>query len=427
MSAWFLIGMDKLLAIIKREYLTRVQSKGFIIGTVLTPLLMSSLVLLPALLIGKEWRTNYRLMVLDQTKDLALCESVKKYLVADNERAYRFQVRHEAASEAQLETRKQELNQEIREDKLDAYVVIPATVLDQGKITYHAKDLNNFVANMRVDNALNTAVIEQRIIRLGVEASRVGEVSQRIEIEKFNERGEGEDRRGIAMAFGLMGLLCLSVLIYGTHILSAVIEEKESRIIEVLLSSVRPLPLMLGKLIGVGMVGLTQYLVWAGCAVLLTGPAMSQVLSFGSFNLPHLSVSLMIYFVIYFLLGYFLYATLYVMAGAIVSNEEDGQQIQFPLMMLIVLAPAATVFVWRSPDSVTAIIISLIPFFSPAAMFFRIAVQRPPWWQITLSIVLMIAAILGAIWLAAKFYRVGVLMYGKRPTLPELAKWLKYS
>ena len=427
MSAWLLIGMDKLLAIIKREYLTRVQSKGFIIGTVLTPLLMSSLVLLPALLIGKEWRTNYRLMVLDQTKDLALCESVKKYLVADNERAYRFQVRHEAASEAQLETRKQELNQEIREDKLDAYVVIPATVLDQGKITYHAKDLNNFVANMRVDNALNTAVIEQRIIRLGVEASRVGEVSQRIEIEKFNERGEGEDRRGIAMAFGLMGLLCLSVLIYGTHILSAVIEEKESRIIEVLLSSVRPLPLMLGKLIGVGMVGLTQYLVWAGCAVLLTGPAMSQVLSFGSFNLPHLSVSLMIYFVIYFLLGYFLYATLYVMAGAIVSSEEDGQQIQLPLMMLIVLAPAATVFVWRSPDSVTAIIISLIPFFGPAAMFFRIAVQRPPWWQITLSIVLMIAAILGAIWLAAKFYRVGVLMYGKRPTLPELAKWLKYS
>ena len=184
---------------------------------------------------------------------------------------------------------------------------------------------------------------------------------------------------------------------------------------------------MLGKLVGVGLVGLTQYAVWAICGVLLSGLAAAQALAIGAFKLPQISVSLMVFFVVYFLLGYFLYATLYIMVGAIVSNEDDGQQMQLPMMVLIVCAPAASTIVWRNPDSAAAILVSLIPFFSPTAMFFRIAIQQPPWWQIALSIALMIGAILGSVWLAAKFYRIGVLMYGKRPTLPELAKWLRYS
>lgn len=194
-----------------------------------------------------------------------------------------------------------------------------------------------------------------------------------------------------------------------------------------LLSSVEPFSLMLGKLVGVGLVGLTQYAVWAVCAVFLSGLTVAHSPAFGSFKLPHISVSLMVFFVVYFLLGYFLYATLFVMVGGIVSNEEDGQHMQFPLMILILLAPVASSFVWRQPDSIPATTISLFPFFSPFAMFLRIAIQQPPLWQIALSILLMIASILGAVWLAAKFYRIGVLMYGKPPTLPEMAKWLRYS
>ncbi len=414
--------MDKLLVIIKREYLTQVKSKGFLIGTILTPSLMIVILLLPALLTGGG-RSNYRLLVLDQTPDQALYQQVENYLVAGNDHPGRFQVQREAVTEAQLATRKRELNEELRDNKLNAYVVVPATVFEQGKIAYHTKDIGDLSAEMHIENSFTTAVIEQRMIRVGINSTQVGQLSQKIDMAKFNEHGDTEDRKRIALAFALIGLICLSVLIYGTHILSAVIEEKQSRIIEVLLSSVSPFALMLGKLIGVGLVGLTQYVIWSVCGVLLS----SQALAFGAFQMPQLSLSLMVFFVVYFLLGYFLYATFYVMVGAIVSNEEDGQQLQMPMMILIVCAPATSLMVWRSPDSLAAIVVSLTPFFSPSAMFFRIAMQQPPWWQVALSIILLMGAILGMVWLAAKFYRLGVLMYGKRPTVPELAKWLRYS
>lgn len=253
--------MDKLLIIIKREYLTRVKSKGFVIGTILTPLLMASLLVLPALLMGRGSRTDYRVVVLDQTGDVALYERAIGLLTAENARYDRFQVRREAVSEIQSETRRQELNREIGEGKLDFYVVIPASVLDEGKFAYHAKNIGDFIAETLVENAFNTAVIERRMTRSGLDVEQIGELSRKIIMEKFNERGEGEDWRKIIMAFSLMGILCLTVLAYGGHIMSAVIEDKQSRIIEVLLSSVEPFPLMLGKLVGVGLVGLTQYAV----------------------------------------------------------------------------------------------------------------------------------------------------------------------
>jgi ABC-2 type transport system permease protein len=135
----------------------------------------------------------------------------------------------------------------------------------------------------------------------------------------------------------------------------------------------------------------------------------------------------LLFFGVYFVLGYFLYATLYAIVGAIVSNQEDGQQAQFPITMSIALSMAFSSFIMTKPDSTISVIVSLIPFFSPILMFMRITVQQPPWWQIALSIALLVGAIFGAVWLAAKIYRVGVLMYGKRPSLPEVMKWLKYT
>ena len=272
------MNLDKLLVIIKREYLTRVKSKGFVIATVITPLLMASLIILPALLMGRGSPTDYRGVVLDQTGDVGLYERARKLLTAENASQDRFQVRREALSEIQPETRLQELNREIGEGMLDFFVVIPALVLDEGRITYHAKSIGNLIAETRVENAFNTAVIEQRMARSGLEVEQVGRLSRKTILEKFNVRGEGEEWRKVIMAFSLMGILCLTVLAYGGHTMSAVIEEKQSRIIEVLLSSVEPFSLMLGKLIGVGLVGLTQYAVWAVCAVFLSGLTISYLL-----------------------------------------------------------------------------------------------------------------------------------------------------
>jgi ABC-2 type transport system permease protein len=422
--------MNKLSTIIQREYWTRVKSKGFLLGTIITPLLMVSLLLLPAMLTsltGTGWRTSYRIVILDRFPTPVLSERVCALLVAENQKLDRFEVRHEAIAEIQFDARSRELNEELGKGTLSAYVVIPASVLDEGKIAYHARGSGDFISEMRIENAFNTAVVERRMMQAGLDFGQISALSKRIEMERFDEHGASADRGKTFVALALMGILCLTVFAYGAHVLSAVIEEKQSRVLEVLLSSVRPFQLMLGKLIGVGLVGLTQCTIWAICALLLGGHAAAPLSVLGAFRLPDISVSLMVFFIVYFLLGYFLYATLYALVGGIVSNEEDGQQAQFPLMIIILLAPVASTFVWRHPDSAVGTAISLFPFFTPFAMFLRIATQPPPGWQIAFSILSMIFAILAAVWLAAKFYRVSVLMYGKRPTLPEMGKWLMYS
>jgi len=418
--------MNKLWLIIKREYSTRVKSKGFVVGTILTPLLFASLIFLPALLAGKTNPTNYTVAVLDLTEEASIYERVESLLNVDNKSFARFQMRREPISDHQLETRRRQLNDEITEGKLNVYVVIPASVLHEGRISYHAKNVGDLIAETRVENAFNTAVAEQRMRRAGLDAKQIGELNRKLLMEKFNERGEGKTWGRIIMALLLLGILSLTVFAYGGSIMSAVIEEKQSRLMEVLVSSVAPFTLLLGKLIGVGLVGLTQYSIWAACGILLSVVSASQY-AMGKLGLPQISVSLMSFFVIFFLLGYFLYATLYATVGALVSDEEDGQRLQIPLMALIFLALGASSIVWREPDSLAATAISFFPLFTPFAMFLRIAIQEPPLWQIVLAIVLTITSILGAVWIAAKIYRVGVLMYGKPPTLPEVIKWLKYS
>ena len=417
---------NKLLVIIKREYLTRLRSKGFVIGTILTPLLLAALVLVLSVLLGGGVRADFRLLVLDQTEDASIYERAREVLVAENAQLDRFQVSREAVGAHSLEARKRELAGEVGEGKLDAYVVVPATVLDEGRVAYYAGNIADFISAMRVENAFNAAVGDRRLSRSGLDPARLGELKRGVLMEKFDARGKGEGRGKIIAAFVLMSILCISVLGYGAHVMSAIIEEKQTRVVEVLISSVRAFPLMLGKLVGVGLVGLTQYGVWAIGAGVVGYLAATQS-PFASFQLPRVPATLLFFFVVYFLLGYALYATLYALVGGIVSNEDDGQQMQMPLMILILLAPLAASFVWRKPDGALAATVSLFPFFSPFTMFLRIAVGQPPLWQILLSITLMVATIFGAVWLASKFYRIGLLMHGTRPTLPELAKWLRYD
>jgi ABC-2 type transport system permease protein len=418
--------MDKLLAIIKREYLSRVRSKGFIIGTALSPLLMMSFALVPLLVARSSGNQNYRIAVLDQTNDAALYERLEQALTEDNARSDRYEVRREPALSAEeMESRQQALNQELTDKKLDGYLVLPADVLERGRAEYHAKNISNFGGSSRIRGAVNTAVIERRMAKAGIDPAHVSRLSKSIELERINERGEREGGQTVVLSFVLMMILYITILVYGIMVMRGVTEEKQSRIIEVLLSSVRPFELMLGKLIGIGLVGLTQYLIWAACALLISAYAAAQAMT--PFKMPHVPVSLMVFFVLYFLLGYFLYATLYATVGAIVSSEEDGQQMQMPVTMTIVIPMALSSLVMRNPNGLSSVILSLVPFFSPVLMFLRITIEQPPWWQIALSLVLLVSTILGVVWLAARIYRVGVLMYGKRPTLPELAKWLRYT
>ena len=420
--------MDKLLAIIKREYFTRVKSKGFILGTILTPLFMAGIAFLPMLMFGQGERNAYRFVVLDQTKEATLYQRAEKLLTEDNATSDRFEVSRETITADKLEARQQILNAEIKDDKLGGYVILTPDVLDTGKIEQRAKNPNDFAVIGRIRSALKQSVIEERMRRVGIRPEKVTEVSKDINISFINDRGERETPMAKwVLSFAMGIILYISILVYGLYVMRGVMEEKQSRIIEVLLSSVKPFQLMLGKVTGIGLVSLTQVTIWIGSMFIISSVAAAQALAFGDFKIPRIPFSMVIFMLVFLVLGYFLYSTLYAMVGAMVSSEEDGQQMQMPITLLLVLPYILSSFVLSKPDGTIAIVLSMIPFFSPILMFMRITVQQPPWWQIALSIVLLIGTIFGAIWLAAKIYRVGVLMYGKRPSLPELVKWLKYT
>lgn len=418
--------MDKLLAIIKREYTTRVKSKGFIFGTIITPLFMAALIFVPMLFLGKSSKTTHRLVVLDQSPSEAIYQHAQAQLAKEKETS--FEVRREAITAARLEARQQELNAEIKAERLDGYVVLPPDVLQSGKILRRTKNVNDFSTNRNIRDAFNAAVIWQRLTGAGINAQQIEALSQNIKVDFINDHGETESPAGRwAFSFLLGIILYVTILVYGIQVLNGVIEEKQSRIVEVLLSSVRPFQLMLGKVLGIGLVSLTQITVWAVSFGTVSALAAAQAIAFGSFKIPRIPVSTLLFFGLYFVLGYFLYATLYALVGAMVSNQEDGQQAQFPITMSIAISMAFSSFIMTKPDSLVSLIVSQIPFFSPILMFMRITVQQPPWWQIALSIALLIGSIFAAVWMAAKIYRVGVLMYGKRPSLPEVMKWLKYT
>lgn len=418
--------MSKLFSIIKREYWTRVRGKGFIIGTIISPLLMMSLAFVPYLIARASGPETIRLIVLDQNGDAKLFERFNKLLVPTGPRDDKYVLqREEVPANENTDARQAQLRQRIIKGELDGYLVLPPDLINQERVNYHVKNASGGSSQLR--DAINKAVFESRVTQAGLDAERVKELNKTVRLEVLNAKGERERGQTFILSFGLLMIIYITILVYGVTVMRGVIEEKQSRIIEVLLSSVTPFELMLGKIIGIGMVGLTQYLIWAVCGGLISSVAALPALAMGAVKIPQVSAAQIIFFVVYFVLGYFLYATFYAMVGAVVSSEEDGQQMQMPVTMTIVVPVMVSTLVMRNPDSLTSTILSLVPFFSPVLMFLRIGLQMPPWWQIALSIVLMIGTILGSVWIVAKIYRVGVLMYGKRPTIPELIKWLRYT
>lgn len=419
--------MDKVLAVIKREYLTRVTSRGFMIWTILTPVLGVLLMFAPGFFMERTVQRG-RILVLDQTGDAELFPLVKE-LFFRGPVPTRFELEHQAISKDEpLEARKETLNKQISSGQIAGFLLVPPNVFEPtGKIIFHTQNLREQSLSARLRIAFNAAVIERRWVKEGINAKRASELMNPIEMAVVSEQDSGKGREAFFLVLGMLVLLYGMIIIYGQLVLRGVVEEKQSRIIEVLLSSIKPFHLMLGKLIGIGLVSLTQVAVWMGALTALSFVTASAPLASNAFKLPLLEPKLLAAFFVFFVLGYFLFSTLFLIVGAMVSAEEDAQQLQMPVVLSVVAPMLLLEQVLRQPNSLFATIVSMVPIFSPILMFARIAVEPPPWWQIGLAIALLLLSIWLAVWLAAKIYRVGVLMYGKPPTLPELVKWLKYS
>jgi ABC-2 type transport system permease protein len=223
-------------------------------------------------------------------------------------------------------------------------------------------------------------------------------------------------------------MIYLTLAIYGQQILAAVVEEKETRIAEILFSSARPFELMMGKLTGVGLAGLTQLAIWILSALALVGVGVAQLSAAGmDISIPDISPLMVILFFVYFLLGFFIYASIFALIGSMVTTVQEGGQFSFPPIMLLLVGFYFSFAVIRDPNSTLSFWVSIAPFFAPITMPVRILAETPPLWQIGLSILINAAAIAGLIWLASRVYRVGMLMYGKRATIPEVWKWIRQS
>jgi ABC-2 type transport system permease protein len=433
--------MKKILIIIKREYLVRVRTKAFVIGTIISPVLLLGLIILPGLLAARGGGQR-DVTVIDQSGDPKLFDLIKARVESraggsdepsqnTNSSGSRYTLSRRSPQPGQdVEAIiKDDFGQSGGKDSERAYLILPPNILDSGKPQYRAKNTSDFGIR-GLESAISGAITARKLQIAGLDDAKIKSYTKPVDMEtkKLGQEGEAEDDGGNTFIIGFVMLffIYMSVLFYGLFVMRGVIEEKQSRIVEVIISSVKPTQMMLGKLIGIGLVGLTQIGIWALSAAALSLFGASVFASRGV-AMPNIPISLLIYFVLYFVLGYFLYATLYAIVGSIVSSEEEAQQAQLPVTLLIVVPMMIFGMVLANPNSGSSIALSMVPFFAPTLMMLRIAVINPPLWQIVLSMLIMVATILGCVWIAAKIYRVGILMYGKRPSIAELGRWLRYS
>jgi ABC-2 type transport system permease protein len=425
--------VNKLWTIFKREYRTRVKTKGFIIGTLMTPLFIVIISIGPGLLMSLKSEQAKQISVVDLS-GIVFDELVNTLsdTASSGTRLYGF--KNIQANPDSLNALKNELSNSVDKSEIDGYFIIPADIVEKNESQFYAKSVSNFDENRIFQNAISQIVRNYRLQQSNLDPELVDKLTKRINLRTFKvgKGGEEEEDRGLSfiVTFILVLFLYMALLGYGIIVMRSIYEEKQSRVVEVLISSCKPYQLMAGKVLGVGAVGLTQYFIWTAVAALLTiyGGALMGMFAAGAsgFSMPTIPISVLVYFIIFFVLGYLVFATIYAALGAMVNTDQDAQQLQFPVMMFIIVAFVLAFYIIKNPNASLSKILSLIPLFSPITMFTRIAVQMPPFSEILLSIVLLILTIIFLIWLAGKIFRVGILMYGKRLTLPELLNWIKY-
>ncbi|MGH9363723.1 MAG: ABC transporter permease [Thermoanaerobaculia bacterium] len=444
--------MRKLFAIFKREYLQTVRKKSFIILTVLMPFLMAALMLIPGLLISKSFGEK-RVAVLDGTGRLREAFEPEKLSAA---------IAQKAPGMGKLSGRRRDLPSLVRaeyvpvtgdpkaaagpylarmtgrnvpdERKLEGVLVIPGDVLTSSaaKLTYYSRSSTDLIGQEQVADAARSALTRLRLAERGIEPAVIEDVLRRPPVEAIQISRSGEEKKGgelnFIVGFIFAALLFIPMLIYGVEIMRGIVQEKTERIVEILISSMSPMQLLGGKVLGLAAVGLTQISVWMAMGGLAAGAAGVLVSSASGIQLGQfLRWSIVPYFLIFYLLGYMIYVCVYAVGGAITNSEKEAQQATTPAMIIIMIPWFLLMPILLSPDSRMSTVLSLIPFFTPITMFIRVLVSEPPFWQIALSIVLTVATIYGMFWAAAKIFRVGILSYGKRPTIPELWRWMKVA
>ena len=439
--------MRKFLTVVKREYMQRVRAKMFIVSTVLLPLVMSLFGIVPAVILSIDAGSPMRLAVVDQTGKMY--DHFNQALFGDEPREEaragssvterrrgrgfgNFVLEKVPIENQSIEQVKAQLDERLRARELEGYMILPADFIDHGQAEYNNRNPSDVFSNRVLQSALNRAVREQRLIEAKVDTETRQELFQPVQLQSVKIGATGQQRESsnasFALVFGIGFIMYLSILMYGQVVLGAVIEEKETRIAEILFSSVKPFALMMGKLVGVSLVALTQLAIWGLAFSVFAIYGVGLLAQSGlPTSIPSIPFSHFIYFGLFFLLGYFIYATIYALVGSMVTTAQEGGQLAMPIILILVISFYLFVPVSRSPDSTFSFWVSMFPLSAPVAMLVRIVTQTPPFWQIALSLLIGFGSVLLIMWIAARVYRVGMLMYGKRASIPEALRWARQA
>jgi ABC-2 type transport system permease protein len=449
--------MNKMFAVMKREYLQAVRRKSFIIMTLLLPFLMAALMVLPGLLMARGMGKK-RVAVLDGTGQLAgayarLNEPPKEEKTDAGQEARKaltgrrrgpelpsqmtVEYVNAAKSASVDDTAKPYLKRltlgDDAPEKLEGVFLVPKTAVTDpdAEMSYFSRSSTDVMSQERLARVANRALQRMRLAANGISPEQVDQLLQDAPVEGVQLSRSGERKTGgelnfiVAFLFGAM--LILPSLVYGQETMRGIVQEKTDRVVEVLVSSVSPMQLLTGKIIGVAAVGLTQILVWLAMASILGAYGMAG-LAAADINLSQFIRPVVgIYFAIFYVLAYLTYVCVYAIAGAICNSEKEAQQFMMPIMMLMMTPWFLMMPIVLNPDAPFAVGFSLSPVFGPITMFVRALVTDPPLWHLLVSIGVSILTILGFFWVTAKIFRIGILSYGKRPTIPELMRWVRVA
>lgn len=438
----------KMWTIIKKEYKQIVKKKSFVISTILTPVMMAGFIFLPMLLtkVGREVKT----IVIEDHSGIVL-QPFEKKTKADKNAETVLKLKFEAASAAPDKSAEQnklikeyeqaladknevqlqlipEYKQKILDKEIDGLVLVPENVRETRRIFFCALNISDFVTNKYITSTVQKILSEKILTEQAIDIKIVEEAIRDVDMGTFKVKKEGTTKTSSGMEY-MMSIFMLTILFtiimaYGQLIMRGVLEEKSSRIVEVLISSTRTQTLFYGKIIGIGLAGLTQVGVWLALAVGLMGRS-SLGIDKGVVNF--LTPELAVYFTIFFIIGYFMFSIMFSIVGASVNTDQEAQQYAAPITYLLLIPFIIGIMVTQNPNTPLVIIASLFPLFTPTLMFMRISVAVPSFFQIVLSMVLSILFTMFLAWLGAKIFRVGILMYGKKPSVKEIMRWIRYK
>ncbi|HET6588035.1 MAG TPA: ABC transporter permease [Oleiagrimonas sp.] len=439
---------SKALAVIRREFTARVRTKTFVITTILLPVLMIAVSVAPILIMGAGGPDHAtRIAVVDGTS-MQLGQHVqdmlgKEKLSDEKDSGPRYKIDVVPAS-GDIEATRKELvaktgfSRKKMPDGYDGVLVLPRDVLETGRLTYYGSNASSLTAMQKLRGSLTKVFASTRLTKAGLDVNLVAKAMRPVHMHASKvSSGKPTGQSGMTayfIAYGMCFLLYLVILMFGQQTMTSVIEEKTSRVVEVLVSSLTPFQMLLGKVIGVGSAGLLQMAIWGVSAWLITSQGAHIATLFGidpatvaRYALPHISGALVVVFLLYFVLGYLIYGALFAAIGSMCNNVQDSQQYAVIVTMMIMVGFFTAFAVIQNPDGTLAEVLGWIPIWAPFVMPVRWSLTSVPVYELAGSLALMVAGMLFCVWLAGRIYQTGILMFGKKPSWSELWRWIRTS